>query len=89
MAYISLEVDLKEINTSDLVEELEERYLDDYDVARVLKMVTTQDAKKFEFFNRVKDRFSMLELEELFKEHLPACKASEEQIIINFITNEP
>lgn len=61
-------IDLREFDTSDMIIELEDRYLDSRDQVNLLQLIKSDDSIKLQLFITVMDRFSVKELEEMFKE---------------------
>lgn len=64
-----IDINLNDIDTSDLISELEDRYLDDREQAYLLNLIKNNgasDARKMEFFLEVMGKYSMLELQEMF-----------------------
>lgn len=76
MASVWIDVDLNEVSTRDLLDELENRYLGNREKDLLLELIKNDEGKKVQLFLKVKDRFSLIELEELFKENTysPPCK---------------
>ncbi len=73
MAYI--DVDTDNFSTSELIRELENRYLDNREKNNLLEIIKEDDeysleCRKLMLFLKVYERYSMLELEEMFKEDL-------------------
>jgi len=73
---IWVDVDLSQVSESDLIDELKDRYLDEREKLELTNILKDDNSKKVALFLKVKDRYSLLELEEMFKEkfnHTP-CK---------------
>lgn len=68
MASIYLDIDLNDIKTYELVEELSNRalILTDSEKQELLDAVSYADSEKWKFFLAVKDKFSLYELQEKF-----------------------
>lgn len=81
MAYAYLNVDLEDIDTDDLISELEDRRLSNSEKLELLNIAKdvkgfsqySIDAVKIRLFMKVMDRYSMQELHDLFQEdyHTP------------------
>lgn len=83
MAYIYTRITLDDIDTDDLIEELERRHLDIHEQDRLLKMVQDEDSKKLSVFLKAQNKFSVAQLEEMFSEKYNVA-AGENQIAITF-----
>lgn len=75
MAYITVDVELSEIDTRYLLEELENRCLDDNEKRGLLDSIKSNywesDNGKWELFLKIKDKYSLFELQEMFKDKRP------------------
>jgi hypothetical protein len=82
MARISMyvDVDLDEISTSDLIEELETRPLRLDQQKELAALLRDDDKIQFDLFLQVKDRYSIYELEQLFGEKPQVIAVSKEQL---------
>lgn len=85
MASIYVYVDLNDINTWELIEEIENRALclSDSQKEKVLDAIAYDDAEKWKLFIAVKNKYSLLELQALFNTSEPAC-SSKAQLPIDF-----
>jgi hypothetical protein len=86
MAYAYLQVDLDEVETSDLIEELDNRYLVVSEQEELLSLIKHSrlhiDAQKISMFLKVMDKFSLQELADLFKEDI-TTPIPENQLSLN------
>lgn len=80
MAYINVDIDLDEIRTWELIDELENRYLDAGDQKKLVDLLKGEEKEKLKLFYKVIDRFSLSELEEMFKENYTSTPAPKEQL---------
>lgn len=74
-----IDINLNDIDTSDLISELEDRYLDDRDqtyLLKIIKKTSGSDARKMEIFLKVIGKYSLSELQDMFSsvEHTIAGK---------------
>lgn len=85
MASIHVDIDLSDINTWELVEELSQRALclSDTDKQELLDAIKYRDAEKWKWFLSIKDKYSLLELQEKFNEN-SSVVISKEQLAIQF-----
>lgn len=85
MASIYLDIDLNDIKTYELVEELSNRalILTDSEKRELLDAVSYSDAEKWKWFLSVKDKFSLHELQEKFNCN-EVTHISKEQLAIPF-----
>lgn len=83
MASIWTEIDLDEISTSDLLDELENRYLGEREQASLVELLNDSDKQKFDLFLKIKNRFSAYELEEMFSENHTNMSPSKNQLALN------
>jgi hypothetical protein len=74
MAYTYLRIELDDIDTSDLIEELDNRYLDNNEQDQLLDLIKESrlrtDAQKIKLFLKAMDKYSIQELQELFQENM-------------------
>jgi len=80
MAYVFTEIDLREVDANDLIEELQSRYLDDRHRAELIDLLKGEEKTKLDLFFKVKDRYSLLELQELFQEKSVSLPTPKEQL---------
>lgn len=79
---IWVDIDLSQVDESDLIDELKDRYLNERERLELVDILNDEGSKKIALFLKVKDKYSLLELEEMFQEkfsHTP-CK---EQLTLN------
>lgn len=81
MPYV--DIDLYQVSTHELLDELQNRHLNDNEQLSLIQLITTQDTKKFALFLKVYERYSIHELEELFCEKSVIVE-SENQIPLPF-----
>jgi hypothetical protein len=81
MASIRVDIDLNEIDTYELIDELDSRAtcLDESEKQQLLDIVKYHDSEKWKWFLSIKDKYSLFELQELAKADDPAV-ASENQL---------
>lgn len=81
MASIHIDIDLNDIKTWELIDELDNRSLclSDSQKQQLIDIVKYQDSAKWKWFLSIKDKYSMFELQELAKADVPAI-ASENQL---------
>jgi hypothetical protein len=80
MAYANLQVDLSDIDTWDLVLELQGRRMDDDQRQELAGIVSASDIAKFKLFLQIKDKYTVQELEQTFKENLTVTDIPKEQL---------
>lgn len=80
MASVWVDINLSELSEGDLIRELEDRYLDEDEQLQILEIVKNSDSKKLQLFLQIMDKFSVLELEDLFKEKPIELPVPKEQI---------
>jgi hypothetical protein len=85
MASVYIDIDLNDVNSWELIEEIENRALclSDSQKERVLDAISYDDAEKWKLFLAVKNKYSLLELQELFNTSEPVC-SSKAQLPIAF-----
>ena len=83
MGYINIDVDLGEISDRDLLEELENRAWLDHEKEQILKVVNSDASNKMLLFMRVMDKYTLIELEEMFKEHFDHAAPPKEQLTLD------
>lgn len=85
MASVYIDIDLNDVNTWELIEEIENRALcfSDSQKEKLLDAVAYEDAEKWKLFLAIKNKYSLLELQEKFNTHEPAC-SSKAQLPIQF-----
>lgn len=83
MASVWTEIDLDEISTSDLLDELENRYLGEREQASLVELLNDSDKQKFDLFLKIKNRFSVYELEEMFSDNHTNTPPSKNQLALN------
>lgn len=66
MAYI--DIDLDRVDADDLIEALSNHYLNNNEQQQLLELVKAEASTKMQFFLKIMDKFSLFELEEMFKE---------------------
>lgn len=76
MAYIR--IDMTDIDTDELIGELEDRYLNDREKEWLRDILKGLEDEKDKLWQRVKDGFTIIELEEMFKDHTPIVVAKEQ-----------
>lgn len=88
MASIYLDIDLNDIKTYELVEEISNRalVLTDSEKQELLDAVSYADAEKWKWFLSIKDKFSLHELQEKFNCN-EVTNISKEQLPIPFNDN--
>lgn len=82
MPSVWIDVDLKEVDTDDLLDELEGRYLNDREQKLLIDLLKGDDNAKLDLFFQVKDKYSLLELQELFKENVNTGPIPKEQLAL-------
>lgn len=80
MASVWVDVDLEEVSTRDLLDEIEDRYLGTWEQKMLISMIRNEDRAKFDFFFQIKDKFTLSQLEELFKEPCINVPTPKEQL---------
>lgn len=80
MAYVRVDIDLDDVETRDLIDELENRYLDDREQKWLIKLIKDNDGGKLDLFLKARERFTLIELEEMFKEKFPETPIPKEQL---------
>lgn len=85
MASVYIDIDLNDVNTWELIEEIETRSLclSDSQKQQILDAIAYDDAEKWKLFLSVKNKYSLLELQEVFNTSEPAC-SSKAQLPIEF-----
>lgn len=84
MASVWVDIDLDEVTTSELLDELENRYLRAHEKQCILKLLREDDELKYDLFFQFKDKFSISEFEEMFKEKSINTTTPKEQLKISF-----
>lgn len=79
--YVS--IDMGEFNTSELIEELSNRTLWSSEKKEIMELLRTEDGGKFDLFLRIIDKFTITELEDMFKENV-SCLIPKEQLSLPF-----
>ena len=85
MASVWVDVELDEVSTSDLLSELENRYLGKREKIELTSLLQNDEWRKLELFLKVKDKFSVGELEELFTEKAPDAPIPKEQLKLELL----
>jgi len=80
MTYISVDVDLSEIDDWDLILELRYRHLFLNDIKMYTELFKDEQKEKVGLFLNNIDKYTMRELEELFKEKFPPEPIPKEQL---------
>lgn len=81
MASVRVDIELSEVDTRDLISELEDRYFNEFEFNDIIDMMYSDDDKlKMKFFFQIKDKYSLLELKEMFKESITSMPIPEEQL---------
>lgn len=78
MPYVS--IDLDDIQTHELISELENRWLDTDDQRKLVDMLKYEEKEKLKLFYKVIDKFTLIEFEEMFKETYTNIPAPKEQL---------
>ena len=76
-----IEIDLSDVDTDDLIEALSIQSLHSTDIEAICNLLKDEDSAKLNLFFKVKDRFTIQELEALFKEDL-TTPISKEQLAL-------
>jgi hypothetical protein len=76
---IWVSVDLDDMDTDDLMDELEKRYLDERDKNILMSIIEDNDPK-IKLFMQVREKYSIFELEEMFGDKTPQLKIPENQL---------
>lgn len=76
---IWVDLDLDDVDTDDLIDELENRYLDEGERKLLLEMVKNND-DKINLFMKIKDRYSIFELEQMFAEQSESIPIPKNQL---------
>lgn len=84
MASVWVDIDLDEVTTSELLDELENRYLSSHEKQCILKLLREDDEMKYDLFFQFKDKFSISEFEEMFKGKSINTTTPKEQLKISF-----
>jgi hypothetical protein len=89
MASIRVNIDMDELDTYELIDELENRSLclDDSDKQKLLNIISYTDSAKWKWFLSIKDKFTLMELESKLGEADQIVLPSKNQLKISF-TNE-
>lgn len=80
MAYVSVDIELEDIDTRHLIDELENRYLNEQEQRWLINLVKANDGGKLDLFLKNRERFTLIELEEMFKEKFPVSNVPKEQL---------
>lgn len=80
MPYV--DIDMRHIDTDDLLEELENRYLDEREKIKLQDLLNNDPSEKYKLFMSVMDKYSLLELEEMFKERFTHTVQPKEQLAL-------
>lgn len=75
-----IDIDLREIDDDDLLSELENRYLNEDEKLRLIRYLNKDPHEKLKFFISVMDKYSLMELENMFKETFPITPIPKEQL---------
>lgn len=76
-------IDLEEVDTDDLVDELSTRDLEDIHYRALLGQNLYVNREKINLFNKVMHRFSLLELQEMFTEYFEPLPLAKNQLKLN------
>jgi len=79
-----IDVDLRHCSTYELIDELENRYLDQREMSSLLDLVKGDDSQKLKLFISVMDKYSSMELQDIFKEDLKVTEVPKEQMCFDF-----
>lgn len=83
MTYISVNVDLSDIDDYDLILELRYRHLFLNEVKMYTELFKDEEREKVELFLKNMGKYTMRELEELFKEKFPPAPIPKEQLALS------
>lgn len=83
MPSVWVHIDIREVDTEDLLEELQSRYLNDREQMMLIDLLRGEDKSKLDLFFKAKDRYSVLELQELFKEKNIVWPIPKEQLSLS------
>jgi len=85
MASVYIDIDLNDIRTYELIEELDTRSLclSNSDKADLLDIIKEVDSEKWKWFLAIKDKYSLFELQEIINTGEPV-RPSKEQLPIPF-----
>jgi hypothetical protein len=72
MSSAYVRIDLDDLDTDDLIDELENRCLDNDESERLLTIVKDNESDKMKLFIKVMDKYSLMELQEMFAERFDA-----------------
>jgi hypothetical protein len=78
MAYINIDIELSEVETRYLIEELESRYIGERELKDLYRLIKSNDSGKLEFLLRATGNFTIPELEEMFKDKAPIIPSKEQ-----------